>query len=90
MASLTAKERAALPDSAFAYVDSSGQRRLPIHDAAHVRAALSRFGRTQRGRTGFGMRGRYCLSVRLLQVQGAQPRPAPPAGPCSGCQVVNV
>jgi len=36
------------------------------------------------------MRGRYCLSVRLLQVQGAQPRPAPPAGPCSGCQVVNV
>jgi class 3 adenylate cyclase len=43
MASLTAKERAALPDSAFAYIDSTGQRRLPIHDAAHVRNALSRF-----------------------------------------------
>jgi class 3 adenylate cyclase len=43
MASLTAKERAALPDTAFAYVDSAGQRRLPIHDAAHVRNALSRF-----------------------------------------------
>jgi class 3 adenylate cyclase len=43
MASLTAKERAALPDSAFAYVDSSGERRLPIHDAAHVRNALARF-----------------------------------------------
>jgi len=44
MASLSAKERAALPDSAFAYVDSSGRRRLPIHDAAHVRNALARFG----------------------------------------------
>ncbi len=43
MATLTAKERARLPDRAFAYIDSTGQRRLPIHDAAHVRAALSRF-----------------------------------------------
>jgi class 3 adenylate cyclase len=44
MATLSAKERAALPDRAFAYIDSSGQRRLPIHDAAHVRNALARFG----------------------------------------------
>ncbi len=44
MASLSAKERRALPDSAFAYIDSQGNRRLPINDAAHVRAALSRFG----------------------------------------------
>src|SRR4051794_41763742 len=43
MASLSAKERAALPDSAFAYVDASGRRRLPINDAAHVRNALARF-----------------------------------------------
>jgi class 3 adenylate cyclase len=43
MATLTAKQRAALPDRAFAYVDSQGQRRLPIHDAAHVRNALARF-----------------------------------------------
>jgi class 3 adenylate cyclase len=41
--SLSARERAALPDSAFAYVDSAGRRRLPIHDAAHVRNALARF-----------------------------------------------
>jgi class 3 adenylate cyclase len=40
---LSAKERAQLPDSAFAYVDSGGRRRLPIHDAAHVRNALARF-----------------------------------------------
>jgi class 3 adenylate cyclase len=44
MARLSAKERARLPDSAFAYIDSRGQRRLPIHDAAHVRNALARFG----------------------------------------------
>jgi class 3 adenylate cyclase len=43
MARLSAKERAQLPDRAFAYVDSRGQRRLPIHDAAHVRNALARF-----------------------------------------------
>src|SRR5215217_1914394 len=44
MPPLRAKERAQLPDSAFAYIDSHGKRRLPIHDAAHVRNALARFG----------------------------------------------
>jgi class 3 adenylate cyclase len=44
VAQLTSKERAQLPDSAFAYIDSHGRRRLPIHDAAHVRNALARFG----------------------------------------------
>jgi class 3 adenylate cyclase len=44
MARLGAKERAQLPDSAFAYIDSTGRRRLPIHDASHVRNALARFG----------------------------------------------
>ncbi|HSB84717.1 MAG TPA: adenylate/guanylate cyclase domain-containing protein [Ilumatobacteraceae bacterium] len=44
MPRLDAKERAALPDRAFAYIDSQGRRRLPIHDAAHVRNALVRFG----------------------------------------------
>jgi len=43
MPPLRAKERAQLPDSAFAYVDSRGRRRLPIHDASHVRNALARF-----------------------------------------------
>jgi class 3 adenylate cyclase len=47
MATLTAKQRRELPDSAFAYIDSSGQRRLPIHDAAHVRNALARFGQVR-------------------------------------------
>jgi class 3 adenylate cyclase len=40
---LAASARARLPDSAFAYIDSQGQRRLPIHDASHVRNALARF-----------------------------------------------
>ena len=47
MARLTATERAKLSDSAFAYVDSRGQRRLPINDESHVRNALSRFGQVQ-------------------------------------------
>jgi class 3 adenylate cyclase len=45
MARLTSSERAKLPDSAFAYVDAEGHRRLPIHDEAHVRNALARFER---------------------------------------------
>ncbi len=45
MADLRQSERAKLPDSAFAYVDSTGRRRLPIHDEAHVRNALARFNR---------------------------------------------
>jgi len=45
MAKLSSRERAALPDRAFAYVDSAGRRRLPIHDEAHVRNALARFDR---------------------------------------------
>jgi class 3 adenylate cyclase len=40
---LDAKQRAKLPNSAFAYIDSRGQRRLPINDVAHVRNALARF-----------------------------------------------
>jgi class 3 adenylate cyclase len=43
MARLDSALRAKLPDSAFAYVDSQGQRRLPIYDEAHVRNALARF-----------------------------------------------
>ncbi|MGQ0848223.1 MAG: DUF6582 domain-containing protein [Actinomycetota bacterium] len=43
MAKLDASKRASLPDSAFAYVDSQGRRRLPINDEAHVRNALARF-----------------------------------------------
>jgi class 3 adenylate cyclase len=43
MAQLGAAERARLPDAAFAYIDSRGRRRLPIHDAGHVRNALARF-----------------------------------------------
>ena len=43
MARLKPKRRARLPDWAFAYIDSRGRRRLPIHDKAHVRNALARF-----------------------------------------------
>jgi class 3 adenylate cyclase len=45
MPKLSATERAKLPASAFAYIDSAGRRRLPIHDEAHVRNALARFER---------------------------------------------
>ena len=46
MAHLDAKTRGSLPNSAFAYIDSRGRRRLPIHDRAHVRNALARFNQT--------------------------------------------
>ena len=47
MARLDSTNRADLPDRAFAYIDSRGRRRLPIHDAAHVRNALARFGQVR-------------------------------------------
>ncbi|MDQ2941905.1 MAG: hypothetical protein M3R05_06925, partial [Chloroflexota bacterium] len=46
MSQLDTKKRAHLPDSAFAYIDSRGRRRLPINDEAHVRNALARFNQT--------------------------------------------
>src|SRR4249919_2424850 len=45
MARLKTSERKDLPDSAFAYIDAKGRRRLPINDEAHVRNALARFER---------------------------------------------
>jgi class 3 adenylate cyclase len=47
MARLDPTKRADLPASAFAYVDSSGRRRLPINDEAHVRNALARFNQVR-------------------------------------------
>jgi class 3 adenylate cyclase len=47
MAPLDPTTRARLPDSAFAYIDSRGRRRLPINDEAHVRNALARFDQTR-------------------------------------------
>ena len=46
MAELDNVKRAKLPNSAFAYVDSKGRRRLPINDESHVRNALARFNQT--------------------------------------------
>lgn len=45
-AELSADARNNLSNSDFAYVDSDGGTHLPINDAAHVRAAISRFGQT--------------------------------------------
>jgi class 3 adenylate cyclase len=45
MARLRSTDRAKLPDTSFAYIDSRGRRRLPINDEAHVRNALGRFER---------------------------------------------
>jgi len=47
MPELDARRRSRLPASAFAYVDSQGRRRLPIHDEAHVRNALARFNQVR-------------------------------------------
>lgn len=46
-AKLKAKQRNALPDSAFAYIDPKGGRHLPIPDRTHVIDALARFNQTE-------------------------------------------
>jgi class 3 adenylate cyclase len=47
MARLRPTDRESLPDSAFAYVDAKGRRRLPINDEPHVRNALARFNQVK-------------------------------------------
>jgi class 3 adenylate cyclase len=47
VARLDSTKRADLPNTAFAYVDARGRRRLPIHDEAHVRNALARFSQVR-------------------------------------------
>lgn len=44
---LTTKKRNAMGKAQFAWTDDKGNGHLPIHDAAHVRAALARFGQTK-------------------------------------------
>jgi class 3 adenylate cyclase len=72
MPRLGAKERAQLPDRAFAYIDSHGRRRLPIHDASHVRNALARFSQVAFEDEGARDRARSRL-LRAAQRQGIMP-----------------
>ena len=46
MATLDEKARDRLSNASFGYVDGRGGRHLPIHDAVHVRNAMSRFDET--------------------------------------------
>ena len=46
MAELTEKQRDDLEKSDFAYVDKEGGEHLPVHDEAHVKNAIARFGQT--------------------------------------------
>jgi len=82
MPALGARERAALPNAAFAYIDSQGRRLLPIHDEAHVRNALTRFNRVsfedEAGRDRARMRllkAAKKLGIMPLGFVGAQLRP---------------
>jgi class 3 adenylate cyclase len=72
MPRLGAKERAQLPDSAFAYIDSRGRRRLPVHDAAHVRNALARFSQVAFEDEGARDRARSRL-LRAAKKHGIMP-----------------
>lgn len=40
---LSSADRKDMPNSSFAYVDSKGNKHLPVHDKGHVKAALGRF-----------------------------------------------
>jgi hypothetical protein len=44
---LASRQRKRLPKSRFAYVDTTGEGHLPIHDASHARNALARFNQTE-------------------------------------------
>ena len=46
MATLSTRQRDKLPDSAYAYIDKTGERHLPINDEQHIRNAIARFDQT--------------------------------------------
>jgi class 3 adenylate cyclase len=73
MPPLRAKERAQLPDRAFAYIDSRGRRRLPIHDATHVRNALARFSQVAFEDEDARDRARSRLLLRAAKKHGIMP-----------------
>ena len=92
MATLDAKKRASLPNSAFAYVDSQGNRRLPINDEAHVRNALSRFNQVKfeseeardrafrrllKAATDYGIAPIGFVTRQLREARGADPSDLP-------------
>src|SRR5256886_10057475 len=72
MPELGPKARAQLPDSAFAYIDSSGSRRLPINDEAHVRSSLARFSQIRFENEEAGDRARTRL-LRAAKKYGIVP-----------------
>ena len=47
MPELDTEDREKLRDSQFAYIDSEGEEKLPIHDESHVRNAIARFNQTE-------------------------------------------
>jgi hypothetical protein len=47
MADLDTADRSRMRESSFAYVDSQGERKLPINDESHIRNAIARFGQTE-------------------------------------------
>lgn len=66
MPQLTEQRRDSLEDEQFAYVDSSGERKLPIHDESHVRNAIARFSQTE-----FGDKGaRKAAAHRIIRAAG--------------------
>src|SRR5881409_4222600 len=89
MSRLKTSKRARLPDRAFAYIDSRGRRRLPVHDKAHVRNALARFNQVAFENDAARERARKRLLIAAKkfgivpvgfitgQLQSAR-RPAPP------------
>lgn len=46
MADLDTAARDRLHDRSFAYIDSDGERHLPINDETHIRNAAARFDQT--------------------------------------------
>jgi hypothetical protein len=47
MAQLETDERTRMQDDSFAWIDTKGERHLPINDEAHVRNAIARFNQTE-------------------------------------------
>lgn len=80
---LSYQARKKLPKRKFLYTDASGVPHLPVHDAAHIRNAISRLGQSKTGRKwGLTAEKRASLQARARRMlDRAQHNEGPPISP---------
>jgi len=66
---LSTEARAKIPKTSFACTTASGEKKLPIHDAAHVRNAMARYNQAQGCQTA-AVKAKICRAAKRFGIEG--------------------